>query len=108
MDFGADLTLADGAVLGILGGPVRYLPVVGAATDLRGVFDERLRRADASLPGVASVGPAVFIRLADLPAAPATDDRVLVGSKTYRIREVQQDGQGGATLHLLLVPEALP
>lgn len=93
--------MADRAVLHHLGGTVRYAPSVGAPVDVRGIFDAAYVRADVGQAGVASSGPAVFFRLADLPADPAADKPTLtVDGTTYKVAKVEKDGQGGVLLRL--------
>lgn len=102
MDFLAHLAKADRAVQGVLGGAVTYTPGTGAAVEVRGVFDAAYVRVDAGQPGVSSCGPAVFLRLADLPSDPRTDEDATVTAEgvVYCAREVQPDGLGGVILHL--------
>ncbi len=96
------LAAADKAAQTSLGGTVRYTPQVGAAADVKAVFDAHFRRDDALQRGVAAVGPAAFVRLADLPADPSSDvPLVTVDGVDYRVREVWKDGLGGAVLHLI-------
>jgi hypothetical protein len=101
--FAALLAAADGAALDLLGAPVRYEPLDGAPADLVGVFEAFLQRTDPAAPGPAgmTVGPAVFLRAADLPDGAGRGDQVTVEGTTYRVQEVQLDAQGGALLHLL-------
>ena len=107
--FAAYVGAADGVVLAVMGDPIHYDPQVGAEKDIVGVFDSEFRRADSTQPGVAVVGPAVFVRLADLlPIDPARDDQLTAKGSTYRVREVQKGNQGGAVLHLQKVLEVLP
>ena len=95
------LAAVDRAALQHLGGAVRYTPNAGAPVDVEGVFDANYVRADAGQAGVVTSGPAVFLRLADLPSDPETDEpTITVGGTTYRVREPQKDGQGGVVLLL--------
>jgi hypothetical protein len=79
------------------GEPVEPAPV--------GIFDEHyvLVQGDAHA-GVESVGPAVFLRLEDLPGDPDLDDReltiVTIRGVDYRVKEVKPDGIGGVVLTL--------
>lgn len=81
---------------------VTYTSGAGAVAHPRGVFDALYTRVDAGEVGVSSAGPAVFVRLADLPTSPEVDlDAVVtVDGTSYSIREVQPDGQGGVVLLL--------
>ena len=74
MGWPALLAAADRAALQHLGGAVRYAPTAGAPVDVEGIFDATFVRADAGQAGVVTSGPAVFLRLADLPSDPETDD----------------------------------
>jgi hypothetical protein len=102
MAWDALLQRADKAVRQQLGGTVTYTPGVGGAVTVTGIFDAAYVRAEAGRPGVSSSGPAVFLRLADLPSDPETDEAatVTVGGTTYRVAEPQKDGQGGVLLQL--------
>ena len=101
MGWASHLATADRAVLGVLGGPVLYGPGVGEAVEVRGIFDASYVKVDAGTAGGSSVGPAVVLRLADLPSDPEDDDPTITAAGTaYRVREVQRDGQGGVLLLL--------
>jgi len=95
---------ANGAVLTLLGGPVVYAAQYGAPVAVRGVFDATYVRSDPGQYGAAveSSGPAVFVRLTDLPSDPASDldPTVTVGGVQYRVREARKDGMGGVVLLL--------
>lgn len=80
---------------------MNYAPSVGAAVDVTGIFDAAYVKVDAGQAGVSSVGPAVFLRLEDLPGNPLEDDAtVTVGAVAYEIAEAKPDGQGGVLLLL--------
>lgn len=103
MDFTAHIQRVNATVIGgPTGGPVTYTPGVGATVNVRGVFDALYVKVDAGNAGVSSSGPAVFLRLSDLPSDPSDDlsARVTVGVTEYKVREAQPDGMGG--VHLLL------
>jgi hypothetical protein len=104
MGFPALIAAADGAVLSLLGGPVRYSAIPeGPYTDVVGIFDEQYQRADVSDVSVSATAPAVFLSLADIaPLDPDTDQlpTVTVNAKTYRVRESKKDGLGGVVLML--------
>lgn len=105
MAWPALLAAADRAALHHLGGAVRYAPSAGDPVDVRGIFDATYVRQDAGHAGVVSSGPAVFLRLADLPSDPTVDEgaTITVDAVQYRIREPQKDGQGGVLLLLYQV-----
>lgn len=102
MSFADLLAVADIAVRGLLGGDITYAPTVGDAVVVKGVFESSYVRVDIGQPGVASVGPVVFLTLSDLPSSPDTDvgATVTVDSVTYTAHEVQPDGLGGVRLFL--------
>lgn len=106
MAFADLLTVADRAVRGILGGAVVYAPGTGAAVTVQGVFDAAYVRVDLGQSGVSSVGPAVFLRLEDLPSSPDADSacRVTVAGVTYLAHTVEPDGLGGVRLLLTRDP----
>lgn len=108
MGFDDLMSQVDRAVLGSkLGDPVTYTPGVGAPVTVNGCFDRLYERVagDASYAGVSSFGPAVFLRLADLPSDPVVDASVTVTIRgvVYKPRQVEPDGQGGVLLMLHLV-----
>jgi hypothetical protein len=99
----ADLVaMGDRIVREHLGDLITYAPSVGDPVSVRGIFDASHVLVDVGEIGVSSVGPAVFLRLSDLPSDPETDiaATVIVGAVTYVIREVKPDSLGG--VHLLL------
>jgi hypothetical protein len=101
MAFPALLAAADRAALHLQGGPVRYTTSAGVAADVEGIFDATYVRSDAGPTGVVSFGPAVFLRLSDLPSDPDADQPVLlIAGVTYRVAEPKKDGQGGVLLML--------
>lgn len=102
MGFDALLAVADRAALTHLGGPVTYTPGAGPAVEVAGIFDAAYQLAEAGQPGVSSSGPAVFLRLADLPTNPVTDTAatVTVAGQLYTQAEAKPDGKGGVLLRL--------
>lgn len=94
---------ADRAVHSLLGGEtVTYDPAVGSPVDVTGVFDAQYVLAKGTAEaGVESVGPAVFLRLEDLPTDPEVDDPILtIRSVAYRVIERRLAGMGGVVLAL--------
>lgn len=80
---------------------VVYVPGVGDAVPVDGVFDAAYRREDAGEAGVSTAEPALFARLADLPSDPRTDAPTLtIRGVAYTVREVEPDGDGGIRLFL--------
>jgi len=105
MDFGALVATMDRAVQVDLGAiPVVYEPHEGQPVTVQGIFDERYQLLQGGAhAGVESTGPAVWLRLEDLPEDPRQGERghIVIGSTRYRIRERQTDGVGGSVLMLL-------
>lgn len=93
----------DRAVMAELGGePVLYRPASGAAVTITGMFDAQyvLAQGDAEA-GVGVAGPAVFLRLADLPTDPAIDEPILtIRGTDYHVNDPKPDGIGGILLTL--------
>ena len=68
---------------------------------MQGIFDEAYVLVDPQQPGLSSWGPAVFLRLEDLPSGQLDEDpRISVPGHVYRVREAKEDGQGGVLLLL--------
>ncbi len=84
------------AVVGTFGREVLYLPESGGAVSLRAVF-QPAREAEDSSPGVYAV---LFLRLADLPAAPVRGDEVETGGVRYKVFDIEADAEGAAVLRL--------
>ncbi len=102
MSFADLVAVVDRNTREILGGPVTYTPSVGGAVVVNGIFDASYVRVDLGQIGVSSVGPAVFLRLSDLPSDPEVDTTatVTVGGVAYIPHEVQPDSLGGVLLLL--------
>lgn len=102
MDFDALVTLMDVPVRSTLGGDVLYTPGTGTAVTVRGIFDAAYQLVEVGTPGVSSVGPAVFLKLADLPTDPEEDReaRITVASVEYLVHTSKPDGLGGTYLLL--------
>jgi len=104
------LEITDGilkASVSAFGESVTYTPRTGTSKEISGIFDNSYKRLDPqSGLIVQSVEPVLGIRLSDLDSAPGDGDSVLIRSIVYRVVEVKQDGQGGATLRLHKVRSA--
>ena len=68
----------------------------GVVTTLKGVFD----RVYVEIQDYNGMSAVFKITLADLPAEPAEDDTLLIGSTTYAVRHCEPDAHGSATLIL--------
>lgn len=81
---------------------ITYTPPGGEAAPVDGIFDNAYVFVAEGEAGVASVGPAVFFRLADLPSDPEDEDGTIVtiNGATYSVKRVKPDGQGGVVLAL--------
>jgi hypothetical protein len=94
----------DRAAQAHLGGEsVTYQPAVGPAVPITGIFDLAYALAKGSPEaGVETLGPAVFLRLEDLPADPEEDEPALtIRGVVYRVVERLPDGgMGGIVLAL--------
>lgn len=86
----------DQACLRAFGQDLVYLPEAGGTLPVRGIFHRTVEPEDAA-PGVYAV---LFVRLADLPAAPARGDEVEVDAVRYKIFDIEADGSGAAALRL--------
>jgi hypothetical protein len=86
----------DAAVVKTFGREVLYLPEAGGQAAVHAVFQPAREAEDAS-PGVYAV---LFIRLADLPAAPARGDEVEIGGVRYKVFDIEADPEGAAVLKL--------
>lgn len=95
---------ADRAAQAALGGvSVTYAPEVGSPVEVTGIFDAQYVLAKGGLAeaGVETLGPAVFLRLEDLPVDPEDDEPTLtIGGVDYRVTERRPDGMGGIVLAL--------
>lgn len=91
----------DRAVQAHLGGTVQYKPRVGPPVTVPGLFEAAFVLVDAGQAGVASSGPAVFLRAEDLPAGWEKDGATITANGvSYRVREARPDGQGAVVLLL--------
>lgn len=101
----ADLVAdTDRAVQAALGGElVTYDPAgAGVPVQVTGIFDEQYVLAKGGAEaGVETLGPAVFLLLADLPTDPEDDEPTLtIRGVNYRVIERRPDGMGGVVLAL--------
>jgi hypothetical protein len=56
-----------------------------------------VREAEDASPGVYAV---LFVRLADLEAAPVRGDEVEIGGVRYKVFDIEADAEGAAVLKL--------
>lgn len=101
MAFADLLAYVDRAALRHLGSAVGYKPEGGASVSVYGIFDAAYVKVDAGNAGVSSCGPAIFLKLADLPSDPSDDNpEITVAGVAYQVKEAQPDGLGGVLLQL--------
>lgn len=81
---------------------VTYTPEVGPAVEIKGIFDANYVLAKGTAEaGVETLGPAVFLRLSDLPVDPEDDEPTLtIRDVEYRVIERRPDSLGGIVLAL--------
>ena len=96
MAFADSVSRMDEACLRVFGREVTYLPEAGGQAAVRAVF-QPAREAEDSSPGVYAV---LFVRLADLPGAPARGDEVEIGGVRYKVFDIEADAEGTAVLRL--------
>ena len=96
MSWAAAVGALNAACLGSFGQSVTYEPAVGAPFAVTGILETGVRPEDAA-PGVHAV---LFVQLADFAQPPQRGDAVTIGATTYKVFEIEADGQGGATLGL--------
>jgi hypothetical protein len=106
MSFFDLVTATDRAVKGHLGGvPVLYAPAAGAVVEVTGIFHEDYQLVEEGENGVSSLGPAVFLELADLPVDPRQDTPALtIAGFDYTVHEVRPAGMVSVLLLLHVVP----
>jgi hypothetical protein len=96
MTFAESVSRMDEACLRVFGQEVTYLPEAGGVASIRAVF-QPARETEDSSPGVYAV---LFVRLAELPAAPARGDEVEIGGVRYKVFDIEVDPEGAAVLRL--------
>ncbi len=83
------------------GQKVEYRPKTGGRYSVTAVFDSEFQQIDPQTEVVVSVNrPRVGVKLIDLPGEPVQGDEFRIHPDFYVVNEVQEDGQGGATLWL--------
>jgi hypothetical protein len=87
--------------------PIVFTPPAGPAVSVDGIFSEVYVLAQGNSEGsVETIGPAVFLELADLPTDPEDDEddaiRLTIRGEIYRVTERRPDGMGGIVLAVRL------
>jgi len=83
------------------GGTVTHLPKIGQSQDFNGIWSETylaVNPEDGVM--VSSADPNVGVRLSDLKTQPQKGDVIVRRGIRYFVRNVERDGEGGATLIL--------
>jgi hypothetical protein len=96
MAFADSVSRVDEACLRVFGREVLYLPEAGGQAAIHAVFQPAREAEDAS-PGVYAV---LFVRMADLPAAPVRGDEVEIEGARYKVFDIEADAEGAAVLRL--------
>lgn len=94
--------LADGvleACKGTFGETVSYTPAGGSAESITGIFNAKTQVVEDGLPVILDQ-PNLGVVLADLSSAPRVGDTVVVRGVSYRVSNVENDGEGGSVLSL--------
>lgn len=85
----------------VLGECVTYYPKSGGSYKIRAIFDNEYENVDPETEKIISSNqPALGVNLNDIKPTMRKDDMVQVRNLKYRVIEIREDGQGGATLFL--------
>lgn len=81
---------------------VKYRPLSGGTFTIRGIFDESWKEVDPETEVIlSSTQPNLGIKLNELKdIKPRTGDSLTVRDNDFKVTDVVEDGQGGATLFL--------
>jgi hypothetical protein len=83
------------------GEAVCYRPKKGGYFEIKAVFDEDFIDVDIDTEeSVSTQAPRIGVKLATLPFDPTIDDKVSIGERKFKVKDCQEDGQGGATIFL--------
>lgn len=97
--------LANVATRNTFGQSVTYTPQVGSAFAFTAIRDELhlQERVGQSKINESTTEIRLAVRLVDMDTQPTQGDTLNTGGVDYEVRDVQPDGQGGATLLLIEV-----
>tara|TARA_R110000803_G_scaffold162194_1_gene225791 strand:+ start:6796 stop:7152 length:357 start_codon:yes stop_codon:yes gene_type:complete len=85
----------------VIGETCEWRPLQGGIYQIKGIFDNDYEAVDASTEQlISSQIPALGVNLHQLSGRPKPGDGIIVRNLAYKITEVREDGQGGATLFL--------
>ena len=80
---------------------VKYRPQSGGTFTIRGIFDESWQEIDVDTQvTLSSTQPNIGIKLNELAKKPLIGDLLTVRFIDFKVVDVNEDGQGGATLFL--------
>lgn len=89
-------------VIPCFGEDVCYRPQAGGAFTIKAVFDDDHIFSDPDTEELISTNnPRIGVKLLDLAFHPLQGDRVDIGRESFDVTDVQEDGQGGAEIHLI-------
>jgi len=87
-----------------LGESVCYRPRVGGVHTINAVFDEKAINIDPDTEEfISSNDPKIGIKLSSLPHTPQEGDRVDIGKRQFEVKDVREDGQGGAEIFMFRI-----
>ncbi len=82
------------------GESVTYTPAGGSPATVVGIFNDIFEVIDQNGGGIMSARPTLGVAVADFDTLPAPDDEFTIRSVTYKVQEIQRDGEAGLVLHL--------
>lgn len=89
-----------GAAMSTFGETVTWRPGLEGHRELTAIFRAAHAAVDLGQGAIATVDPELDVRLSDVGEPPREGDKVIVRGLSYRVSEVQPDGEGGAKLKL--------
>ena len=85
----------------VFGEKVIYYPQKGGSYSLTGIFDNEYETVDPETEQlISSTQPMLGVNLNDLSFEMRIDDMIKIRNLLYKIIEIREDGQGGASLLL--------
>ena len=96
-------SLADGvidAAKSTFGQEVIYTPSDGDPVTITGIFNDIFEVVEQGTAQIMSSKPSLGIKKSDLEVEPRMDDNVQIGAKTYKVSEIQRDGESSINLFL--------
>lgn len=87
--------------LRVFGESIKFFPKSGGVLNIRGIFDNDFQVLDPDTEQmISSNQPGLGVNLNDFEVDPRVEDQCEIRGIKYRVTEVREDGQGGATLLL--------